>query len=225
MTQTKPKLVGAPPARVTRPLWAMAELGLDFDHDPIVTGPPHLPKSPELVALNPMGQTPVLVDGDVVMAESLAINLYLAQTYGQGTLWPDGPANVAKAYQWTLFGAFNLERPVLPIMIHRMSLPPEYRREDVVQKSMEALKRPLSALNTVLAASPWLAGNRFTIADLNVASIFNGVISADVWFEDYPAFSDWLKRCYARPSATGQKVHMQIPPQMAEEVAKRDMPL
>jgi glutathione S-transferase len=225
MSNAKLKLFGSPPARVTRPMWVMAELGLAYDQVPVMPGPPSAPKSPELLAVNPMGQTPVLVDGELAISESLAINLYLAQVYGQGTLWPDTMASVGKAYQWTLFGAFNLERPVLPLMIHRLALPPEHRREDQVERAMTHLARPLAAMNAALHGHDWLAGDRFTVADLNVASILNAAISADIWFDDHPAVSDWLRRCYARPSAKDQRVTMRVPPEMAADVAAREMPL
>jgi glutathione S-transferase len=94
-----------------------------------------------------------------------------------------------------------------------------------MQRALQHLKRPLGALNHALEQRDWLAAERFTIADLNVASILNAATSADIWFEDYPAFSAWLRRCYARPAAAGQTVTMRVPPEMAAEVAAREMPL
>lgn len=74
------KLYGTPPTRVLRAMRLMNELGLEYEHHPVemLHGEHH---RPEFLALNPAGKVPVLVDGDFVLTESVAIQLYLAGAY------------------------------------------------------------------------------------------------------------------------------------------------
>ena len=74
-------IYGSPRSRTQRVLWMAAELGLDFEHIPLEFDDPAL-KSAEFLALNPAGAVPTIVDDEFALAESLAINLYLAKKYG-----------------------------------------------------------------------------------------------------------------------------------------------
>src|SRR5438093_255406 len=78
-------LYGVPRSRTMRPLWMLEELGVPYENKPVsFLGES---RSPEFLRLNPNGHIPVLRDDDVVIWESMAINLYLARKYGKG-LWP-----------------------------------------------------------------------------------------------------------------------------------------
>src|SRR3546814_14659634 len=67
---------------------------------------------PDFLRLNPAGKLPVLVDGDLVLTESAAIVLYLAEKYGAGGLMPADLTERAQAYRWTLFAVTELEQPL-----------------------------------------------------------------------------------------------------------------
>src|SRR6185295_13558549 len=87
------KVYGVPQSRAFRVLWALRELGLEFEKidrhtRPVPTSIAGGTRSAEFLKLNPNGHIPVLVDGTTVLWESMAINLYLARQYGAGTLWP-----------------------------------------------------------------------------------------------------------------------------------------
>ena len=103
-------LYGTRASRTQRVLWMLAEVGVDaFEHRPLTPDDPAL-KDPSFLALNPAGAVPVWVDEEVVVAESLAINLYLARVYGGPSgLRPDTPAADARAVQWSLFAQQHLE--------------------------------------------------------------------------------------------------------------------
>ena len=102
-------IYGSPRSRTLRVLWTAAELGLDYEHVPLAFDDPAL-KSAEFLKLNPAGAIPTIVDDDgFALSESLAINLYLAKTYGAGSLYPPTPHGEAQAWRWTVWAQGHLE--------------------------------------------------------------------------------------------------------------------
>ena len=65
-------------------------------------------RTPEFLALNPLGQVPVLVDGDLILRDSQAICIYLAKRYGNGRFLPEAPADFGRVMQWVSFAANEL---------------------------------------------------------------------------------------------------------------------
>src|SRR5580692_3088233 len=94
------RIYGIARTRAFRALWVAKELGLDYQHLPIEIGGDGA-KSAEFLAINPNGRLPVIVDGDFVLFESLAITLYLAKKHGIGTLYPAKVEDEGKTWQWT----------------------------------------------------------------------------------------------------------------------------
>src|ERR1700722_3205054 len=105
------KIYGFPPTRYLRVLWMLRELGVDFEfvHVSLLDG---ANRRPEFLALNPAGKLPVLVDGDFVLTESVAIVLYLAEKYGDRGLLPATSQGRAQVNKWLLFTATELEQPL-----------------------------------------------------------------------------------------------------------------
>src|SRR6266704_3003775 len=94
------KLYGIPRSRAMRPLWMLEELGLPYEQ--VKVSFVNDTRKPEFLRLNPNGHIPVLQDGDLVLWESLAINLYLARKYDKG-LWPKRVEDEGRAFQWSLW--------------------------------------------------------------------------------------------------------------------------
>ncbi len=88
----KPKLFGISGSRALRSLWAIEEVGIDYEHVPVSYGADS--KDTSYLAVNPNGRVPALVDGELQLFESMAINMYLAKTYG-GALYPNNAADEA----------------------------------------------------------------------------------------------------------------------------------
>src|SRR5206468_907274 len=84
-------------------------------------------RHPEFLVLNPAGKLPVLVDGEFVLTESVAIVLYLAEKYPEKGLLPKGPRARAEVNRWLLFTATELEQPLWRIQRHTVGYPPEKR--------------------------------------------------------------------------------------------------
>jgi glutathione S-transferase len=195
-------------SRASRNIWAAHELGLDFRHVPVIQAyrvPDPMAKdaqintkSPAFLAVNPNGQIPSVDDDGVVMHQSLAINLYLAKKYG-GPLAPTSVQEDGQMTMWTLWAVTDVEPHSIQVLYHRIGKPPAERDPKVAAAAVEALRTPFAVLNTALAATGFIVGNRFTIADLNVAEVFRYALPAPELFAEAPNVKTWLERCHARP--------------------------
>ena len=161
-------LYGVPRTRTSRTLWMFAETGQPYTL--VRTAPADgQTRDPAFLDLNPMGQVPTLVDGDVVVFESLAINLHLARLAGA----PIGARDLgeeARMASWTLWAATTLEPDAHEIVVHTINRPEAERSPAAGDAALSRLERPLRALEAALeAGNGYLVGGRFTVADLNVA--------------------------------------------------------
>jgi glutathione S-transferase len=192
------KLYGTAMSRSGRALWTLEELGLNYEHSPVEV---KKAKSPEMLTLNPNGHIPTLDDSGLVVWESMAINLYLAEKYGKAPFWPATPEQHAQLYQWSFWGMQEIEPHMATILRNRMLLPPEQRDVKADQSAVKALEAPLKVLDDHLKRTSYLVGNDYTIADLNVASQFSLASMVKLEFPAAPTASEWLQRCLSRPSA------------------------
>ena len=191
------KLYGVPRSRTMRPLWMLEELGVPYENVKVsFVGES---RKPEFLRLNPNGHIPVLQDGDTVLWESMAINLYLARKYGKG-LWPKAVEDEGRAFQWSLWSMTELEAPVLTALMHRVVFPKEQRDAKKAAEAAESFKQPLAVLDGALAGKDHLLGKDFTVADLNVASVMSWSSLAGLDTSSAPNVSAWLARCTARPA-------------------------
>jgi glutathione S-transferase len=120
------KLYGFGPTRSLRALWGLKELNADFEFVPVNLAAGEQ-RHADFLRLNPAGKVPVLVDGDVVLTESAAIVLYLAEKYRERGLLPVDLKERAQAYRWLMFAVTELEQPLWRITRHTY-LYPEARR-------------------------------------------------------------------------------------------------
>lgn len=195
------KLYGIARTRAFRVLWMVHELGLDYEHFPIETGPAGA-RQPDYLAVNPNGRLPAIDDDGFILWESLAINIYLAKKHAAGTLYPATPQGEAKVTQWSLWAANEIERATNVWSFHTQRLPPAERDPKIAAAAIELLTPPYRVLDRALAGQPHLLGPDFTVADLNVAAVALRASAMDL--SATPHFRDWLQRCYERPAA--QKV-------------------
>jgi len=198
------KLYGIRQSRAVRSLWALEEIGVPYEHVPINFATDA--KKPEYLAINPNGRIPALVDGDVTLFESLAINLYLARKYDRKGLQPSSLEDEARAVQWSIWAMTEVEGPLLQILMNRVFLPPTQRDESAARTGEERLAQPLRVLEGALTGKRNLLGDAFTIADLNVASVLSWALIVKLDLSKTPNVARWLQECCARPSfAKAQK--------------------
>ena len=134
--------------------------------------------------------------------ESLAINLYLAKKHATGSLYPATPQGEAKASQWSLWAANEVERGVNVWSFHALRLPPAERNPQIAADAIALLAAPFAVLDNELNNQPCLLGDNFTVADLNVAAVIGRALEMDL--AGTPRLAQWLRRCLDRPAA--QKV-------------------
>jgi glutathione S-transferase len=197
------KIYGVPPTRTFRPIWVALELGIEHELVPVDRAAGQN-RTPEFLKLNPNGTIPVLVDGDFVLWESMAIDLYLVKKYDNGKgLAPRDLKEEALVLQWTLFTVNTLEQPAIDWALNDFVLPADKRDAKVADAALAKMQAPLKVLDDALKTAPWLVGNRFTVADLNVAAAIYRLLQMDL--TKYPAVDAWLDRCYARPAAVAAR--------------------
>jgi glutathione S-transferase len=197
---SKLKIYGVPRSRAFRTLWLAKELGLDYENVGITfhTGET---RTPSYMAINPNGHVPAIDDDGFILWESMAINLYLAKKHGLGTFYPTRLQDEARAWQWSLWGMTEIERPVLTAMFNRAIYPEDKRDAAAADAAEQDLQNPLRVLDGAVAKTPYLLGGEFTVADLNVASILSWARPARIDFAPFPKAADWLGRCALRPAA------------------------
>jgi glutathione S-transferase len=188
---------------------ALAECGVDFTHVPVIQSyrldqpkaadAPYNTASPQFLAINPIGQIPVLVEDGLVLTESLAITLYIARRYGEA-LGPQSDAETALMEQWALFAATSIEDAALTIASTQANGGDTAEAQSHIAISAEKLRRPLGRLQKQLADADWLMGARFTVADINTAECVRYAQGHPSLLDEFPAVKDWLTRCQARPA-------------------------
>jgi glutathione S-transferase len=192
------KLYGQLRSRASRSLWALEEIGVPYELVPIDTNKGDNDK-PEFLAINPNGRIPALVDGDLTLFESMAINLYLARKYGKD-LWPANEAGEAHALQWSFWGMTEVEPFLITLLVQQVFTPEDQRRPDRVEEARQALVPRLGVLNNHLSGRPFLLGSKFTIADLNLSSVFSLAEVVKVDLAPYPNIKKWVETCFSRPA-------------------------
>ena len=191
------KLYGISGSRALRSIWAMEEVGVEYEQ--VATNFSADSKAEDYLAINPNGRIPALIDGDLVLFESMAINLYLAKTYG-GALYPDNAADEARANQWSVWGISEIEPLQMQIVVQKLFMPEDKRDPAVIARAEKGLERPLKVLDAALSGQPYLLGDEFSIADLNVAAVMLLLNMVAFDYSEYTHVKRWADNCYARPS-------------------------
>lgn len=183
----------APQSRSMTVLWMLEEIGepyelkvLNFDDDSM--------RTPEYLAINPMGKVPAITYGDTAITEAAAICTFLADAFPRATLNvpPDDPQR-GPYLKWLFFGPSCLEPAIIDKILDR----PVGDRGAIGWGNLGAV---LDTLEKTLAKSRYLVGSRFTAADLIVGGGLRwGMMRRAV--KPRPVFSEYAKRIGERPAA------------------------
>jgi len=192
------RIYGVAKSRTFRVLWAATELTLPYEHVEI-SHTDGSNKTPEYLAINPLGRIPAMVDGGLKLVESMAITLYLARKYGAKTLWPQTIEGEGQAFMWSFFAVTELEANVNTWGYNTVVLAPELRDPARAKAAEEALQRPFKVLEDHLFTRAFLLGDHFSVADLNVASTLYRALAMNL--AAFPSLKRWLERCYEREAA------------------------
>lgn len=151
-------------------------------------------KQPAFLRLNPFGQVPVIEDGDLVLADSNAILVYLEQRYGEGAWLPRDPLGAARVQRWLSIAAGPLAFGPAAARVIQL-----FGRPDDPAPMIARAQALFGVMEQELSRHAFLAGGRATLADLANYSYVARAPEGLVSLEPYPNVRRWLERIEALP--------------------------
>ena len=193
------KLYGFGPTRSLRALWGLKELGVEFEFIPVnLQAGEH--KRPDFLAINPAGKVPVLIDGDLVLPESAAIVLYLAEKYPEKGLMPARLEQRAQVYRWVLFAVTELEQPLWRMAKHRFLYPENKRLPQDIDLAREDFTAMAAVLERHMQGRQYIVGDRISVADCVTAYLMDWANEHHL-LDGFPNLTAYLQRMYQRSTA------------------------
>jgi glutathione S-transferase len=173
--------------------WMIEEIGEPYDTKLINYGPEM--KGPDYRAINPMGKVPAIVHDGAVVTEAAAIVAYLADAFpAAGLVPPAGTAAKAAYYRWLFYAAGPIESAVT-----NRSLGVEIPADKKGFVGYGCFEEVMDAMERAVSASPYIAGDAFTAADVYFGSqIGFGLAFGSI--DKRPAFEDYWARIGGRPA-------------------------
>jgi glutathione S-transferase len=197
-------------SRSQRVLWLLEELGVPYEVVRYQRDAKTMLAPPELLAVHPLGKSPVITDGGVTVAESGAIVEYLVDRYGSGRLIPPAGTPERLRYTYWLHYAEGSAMPplLLKLIFDRVATTPmpwpfsamARRIASSVQSAFiePQLKRHLDFMESELAQRPWFAGDEFTAADVQMSFPVEAAKARAGLNAGRPKLVDFLNRIHAR---------------------------
>lgn len=159
------KIYHAPRSRSLRVIWAAEELGVPYETAAASFARP----DPEFLAANPAGTLPAMVDGDVVMTESVAIMQYLGTKHGPTPLVVEpGDPRYPDYLQFLLFGEASLAAPLNAVVGTKFMAPEDQKENFTVGIITRSFHRRLALVERQLQRGDYMTGDEFTLADISV---------------------------------------------------------
>ena len=199
-------------SRSQRILWLLEELGVEYDIKRYERDPQTMLAPPELRQIHPLGKSPVITDGDLVLAESGVIIEYLAGRYGNGRLVPaaDSPEKLRYTY-WLHYAEGSMMPPLLMLLIfNRLEQAPMPFFAKPIARAISRnvkssfiepnLKRHLDYLEVELGKSAWFAGSEFSAADIQMSFPLEAASVRGGLDQSRPKLMAFLERIHARPA-------------------------
>ncbi len=182
-----------PQTRAARIMWLLEELGEPFEISQIDLGSEDSRADPGFVAASPMGKVPAISDGDVAMADSAAIGIYLADRYPASGLAPPTDDSRRGSY---LFWMVYTPGVIEPAMMEKFKgLEPNR-----TQSGWGSFDLMIETLSTGLQAAPWILGEQFSAADVMLGSSVDFILRFGLLPEGEAVLSEYVERCQARPA-------------------------
>lgn len=184
-------------SRSQRILWLLEELGAPYELRRYQRDAQTRLAPPELQAVHPLGKSPVIVDGDLVIAESAAIVDYIIRRYGNGTMRPTEGTPAFEAYaEWLNYAEGSA---MLPLMMHLYVSRLKEAGAPLHSRIDSELKRHLGYSNDALKGKAFYVGDSLTGADIQMSFVAEmaGVFGK---LGAYPDLAGWIGRMHARPA-------------------------
>ncbi|WAC74826.1 glutathione S-transferase [Roseateles sp. SL47] len=199
-------------SRSQRVLWLLEELGLPYEIKHYQRDPQTMLAPPELRQVHPLGKSPVITDGDLVIAESGAILEYLVDRYGEGRFKPAPGTPDALRYRYWMHYAEGSAMPplLLKLVFDRIESGPvpffiKPIAKAIAGKAKTSFVLPqitshMNYLEAELGKSPWFAGQDFTAADVQMSFPLEAAAARGGAVARQPRITDFLQRIHARPA-------------------------
>lgn len=192
------KLYGPARSSAGRCLWLLEELGVQYENIKIdLMGKEQY--QDWFAALNPNCKVPVLVDEDVTLFESFAINHYLAEKF-QPNFVGKTLKEKALTQQWSYWVATEVQSPMIEIFIQKIFVPEGKKDLKAIEENEKLLPNLFNVLEKSLEGKKFLNGNEFTLADLNVASVVSLAHPIGFNMTPYKNINAWMGAITERPS-------------------------
>ena len=193
------KLYEFAPTRSIRARWMLQELGVAFDAVTVnLAAGEH--RRPDFLAVNPAGKVPVLVDGDLVLTESVAIAVYLADKYPEKGFLPADLRGRAEAMRWLLFTATELEQPLWRIAKHRVIYPEDKRLPADIDLARDEFTEMAKVLDRHMVDREFVVGDSVTVADFVLGYTLDWAQMVGL-LDGLPRLEGYMERMYDRPRA------------------------
>lgn len=183
--------------RSIRARWMLQELGVDFEPVSVDLFGGEASR-PEFLKLNPAAKIPVLVDGDLVLTESAAIVLYLAEKYRR--FLPTDPRGRAEVNRWLLFTVTELEQPLWRIAKNRNLYPEEQRLAADIPLASQDFRRMAEVAEKHMQGRKVVVGDDVTVADFVLAYTLDWANEVKL-LDRSPQLVAYMESMYARPKA------------------------
>ncbi len=193
------KLYGTPPTRALRVIWLLNELGLEYEMVPVdLLGGEQ--RKLDFLTLNPAAKVPVLVDGGLVITESAAVQLYLAEKNPEAGYIPTTVESRAQMYRWIFFLVTEIEQPLWRIARHTFIYPENQRLPQDIDLARQEGIEMVAVLERHMKDREFLVGDRLSVADFTAAYTLDWA-NEEQMLENAPRLKAYLEQLYARPKA------------------------
>ncbi|MET0404077.1 MAG: glutathione S-transferase family protein [Cystobacter sp.] len=212
------KLYGDPGSGSTRRVFAaLYHMGVEFEFQMIDLFKGEN-RTPEFLALNPNGMIPVLVDGDVVLYEASAINLYLVEKFDSDLL-PKG-RHRALTLQWMFWAAEHWRQGPPALFNERIAKAAMGLRRDprVIEDADASIRKYGAILDAHLEGRRYVVGDKVTLADIDLAATFTHLSRTHPPYQEFPNVMAWHQRLLSEVPAwsrTRDEVEKRIPSLMS----------
>jgi len=192
------KIYGYPKSRSYRAVWALEEVGAEYDYVKVdlMKGEG---RKPEFLAINPFGKVPALIDGALVITESAAILTYIGEKFPDSNLVPTTNPARAAYFQWVAFTISELEQPLWTLAKHRYALPENLRVPAIEPTALWEFARAAGVLHQYMQGREYVAGGHFSGADIMVGHTLSWARNNQIPLES-PVLEAYADRILSSPS-------------------------
>jgi glutathione S-transferase len=192
------RLYGFPNTRSMRALWTLEEIGASYNYVHVDLHKGEARRTPFL-EINPGGKVPALIDGDLILTESAAICIYLADKFPAAHLIPTAARDRAHFMQACFFALTELEQPLWTLAKHTFALPEKHRVPAIMDTCRWEFSRAVNVLAARLGEREFIVGDSFSVADILLANTLSWAYSGSFTIEQ-PAVTAYAQRLLARPA-------------------------